>query len=165
MSKPNRTLAFLGFGKAKPAKAGNAEGEGGKPAGEAAADPDDEEEEDEEEDRQEGDDREAALAAARAEAVAAERTRIGAILSGVAPAQAELAVHLALNTDMTAEQASAALAKAGKGGGRTAFADAMARVSATPTPAFGGGGKDGSKPSLAGRMAETLKRQQPAPRG
>lgn len=157
MSKPNRTLAFLGFGKAKPAKAGEAEGAQGKPASEAAVDPDDEEEEEEREEN--GDEREAALAAAHAEAVATERQRIGAILSGVEPGQAELALHLALNTDMTDEQAKAALGKAGKGGGRTAFVEAMARVSAAPAPAFGGG-QDAAKPSLAGRMAGLLKRDQ-----
>src|SRR5215211_6128440 len=121
MSKPNRTLAFLGFGRAKPAKAGDTEET--KPADAAIVDQDEEDEEEEE--RENDDDREAAVAAARAEAVAAERTRIGAILSGVEPAQAELAVHLSLNTDMSADQAKAALGKAGKGGARTAFADAM----------------------------------------
>ena len=159
MSKPNRTLAFLGFGRAKPAKAGDTEET--KPADAAVVDQDDEEEEEEEEEREQesDDDREAAVAAARAEAVAAERARIGAILSGVEPAQAELAVHLALNTDMSAEQAKAALGKAGKGGARTAFADAMARTSAAPAPAFGGGGKEAAKPSLAGRMAKLLERK------
>jgi hypothetical protein len=159
MSKPNRTLAFLGFGRAKPAKAGDTEET--KPADAAVVDQNDEEEEGEEEDEREqesDDDREVAVAAARAEAVAAERARIGAILSGVEPAQAELAVHLALNTDMSADQAKAALGKAGKGGARTAFADAMARTSAAPAPAFGGG-KEAAKPSLAGRMAKLLERK------
>lgn len=166
MAKPNRTLAFLGFGSRKSRRA---EEEKTKPAEGAAATSDDDDEEDEEEEGS-GDDREAgagdegaeqaaAVAAARAAAIAAERTRIGAILSGVDPAQAELAVHLALNTDMTAEQARAALGKAGKGGGRTPFAAAMASAAAAPQPGFGAGPGGKAAPSLADRMATTLKQR------
>lgn len=165
MAKPNRTLAFLGFGSRKSRRA---EEEKTKPAEGAGATSDDDDEEEEEEEN--GDDREAgagdegaeqaaAVAAARTEAVAAERTRIGAILSGVDPAQAELAVHLALNTDMTAEQARAALGKAGKGGGRTPFAAAMASAAAAPQPGFGAGPGGKAAPSLADRMAGTLKQR------
>lgn len=73
-------------------------------------------------------------------------------------AQAELAVHLALKTDMSADQAKAALDKAGKGNSRPAFGDAMARVG-TPARAFGSGNKDAVKPRLAGRMAKLLERK------
>lgn len=170
----NRTLAFLGLGKKKSEKAEETEDEraarektekdAAAAAEASAADEEDEDEEDEDEDGAEGDDRKAIRTrnalrgAGHRRGVTAERVRIGAIMNGVEPARADMALHLALNTDLPAAQARAAVDKAPKGGGsRTPFATAMEHFK--PPVGAGGGERQGAPPTLASRMAETLKAQ------
>lgn len=169
MSKPgSRVMNFLGFGKGKKKPAAETTSE--QSAQSDAARDDDEEEDDEEEDEEEDDrpeasedegegEREAALAAARTEATAAERRRVGAIVSGVDPAQAQFALHLALNTDMTVEQAQAAIAAAPKGGKGAPFIAAMAAVSGQVRQPGFGASSPGKEASLSGRMSADLKKR------
>jgi hypothetical protein len=168
----NRTLAFLGFGgKKKAGEEGEtdeereareqAEREKTAKAADDGDDGEDPDEEDEDEAKAESDEekkavrqRNALRAAGHRRGVSAAHVRVAAIVNGVAPAQAEMAMHLALNTDLTADQARATIAKAPKAGGGSSFARAMEHYK----PAVGaGGGRDGKSPSLASRMAESLK--------
>lgn len=78
------------------AEGGKGESKGDEPGGETEG--------------EEGADASAALQAARAEGAAAERTRIASILGAeAARGRGDLALHLALETDMSAEQAVKAL--------------------------------------------------------
>ena len=169
MSKPtSRVLNFMGFGGKKRRAEDDAEGEKPEDKKESKASEDDEEEEDEDKKKREDEDddpdaakdedtkKEASLATARREAVAGERRRIAAIMNGVDPAKAQLALHFALNTGMAPAQVAEALAVAPSGGKASPFVSAMTEFSGNHgTPGFGGGGP-AKGPSLSARMSQTL---------
>ncbi len=176
MAKSNRTLAFLGFGKKPKAKAGEeGETEEEREAREQAereastqaksADDDDDEdadEDDEDEDKVEAADDKKAVrkrnglrAAGHRRGVSAERARLATIMNGVTPAQAEMALHLALNTDLPADQARAAVDKSPQATGGSSFTRAMEQH--RPPVGAGGGGGPPAKTSLADRMRTALK--------
>lgn len=175
----NRTLAFLGLGKkktteqtAEAAAALDAEArriaKGGEGAVEATTSDDDEEDEDEEDDEEDDegseDDRKAVRtrnalrAAGHRRGIAAERGRIAAAFNALDPGKVEMALHLALNTDLSADQLRAAIDKSpsAAAGKRTPFAAAMAAATPAAQPAFGADGR-GAKPTLTGNMAALLK--------
>ncbi len=168
MSKGNRTLAFLGFGGKTKAETETEDEKAARLAAEKKAkqkeDGDDADEDDEEDDDEKDDadakaakaSRNALRAAGHRRGAAAERLRIGAILNGVDPAKAELALHFALNTDMSPDAAKASLAKAPAGASRTPFADAMARQPGADVPAGAERAPAGKGVSLSGRMAADL---------
>ena len=141
----------------------------GKGKGAKAAVDEDEEEEDEEE---EGDEdnrkavrqRNALRAAGHRRGAAAERARVASIMNGVDPAQAELALSLALNSDMSAEQVSKTLKAApAAAAGRTPFAATMDRITAAlPAPGFGAGASSAKPPRMAEVIAARFKL--PAPK-
>jgi hypothetical protein len=128
----------------------------------------DDEPEDEDDDDDETDEtkRKSKAAAARARnalrraghrrGVKAERARLAAVMNGLEPGKVELALHLALNTNLPVDQIAATLkaAPAGKSGG---LAAAMARVEGSTKPGFAGAG--GSKgPTLSSLMAATVEK-------
>lgn len=175
----NRTLAFLGLGKRKTpgqqaeaaaaldteARRRRAEEGGGSGEGEGASaqdvdddeeDEDDEEETGSEEERQAIRRRNALRAAGHRRGQAAERARLAATFNDLDPGRVELALHLALNTDLPAEQLRGAVDKAPAPAARTAFAAAMDQVSRRDQPGFGAAG-GAPKLTLSGRMAELLK--------
>lgn len=163
MALKKSTLSFLGFG-GKKAEDTKADDDATRRAqAEQAAKTDDEDEEDEDgEEGESEDDREARVARNALRAAGerrgrrVERERITAIMNGVAPAKAEFALHLALGTDLTADQAKAAIDKAPKGAG----ADFIAAMSTTqtPTPDFGGA-PQGRGPNIVEMMKGDLKRR------
>jgi hypothetical protein len=166
MSKGNRTLAFLGFGgKSKAENDQESEETARKNKARQNQDGDDADEDDDDED--EGDDDAKATArsnnrlraAGERRGIAAERVRIGAILNGTDPAKAELALHFALNTDMTPAEAKASLDKAPAGASRTPFADAMARQPGRDLPPGGDRAPGAKGPTLADRMSADLKKR------
>jgi hypothetical protein len=148
-------LNFLGFGSRKAAT--EDEEEDKKPVAEADPpedDDDDEPEPEAEADPPEDDDDDKPEPEAKA-AVAADRRRIGAIVTAAGPGRIEAALHLALNSDMSAGDASkllAALPAAAKG---SPLATAMAGRS--PRVGAGSGAAAGKGKSLADTMQAQLR--------
>jgi len=160
-ARPRGVLAFLGFNKPPT---GTAVVAALAATGTAADDGEDCDEQDEDEARAEGDDarkavrqRNALRGAGHRRGAAAERERIAGIMSGLDPARAEMALHLALNSEMAADKIKAFLDKAPAGSpAASAFERMMTRFH-TEQPLPGAGGGDTARgPSLAGRMAELI---------
>lgn len=160
MSKPsgNRVLHFMGFGGKRAEDEPPKDGETNDATTEAndEEEEDDEEEEGSEEERREARTRNALRAAGHRRGVAAERDRIASAMNGIPPEKAELALHLALNSDMSADQIRAATAKGASASRASAFAAAMTQH----RPPIGAGGESTpQKETAASRMQGMLRRQ------
>jgi ABC-type Zn2+ transport system substrate-binding protein/surface adhesin len=183
MSTTSSVKKFLGLGRKAAAsteteeekkKREEEEAKKGKKAKTSDDDEDedeDEDEDDEDEDEDEGDDedgrkairqRNALRAAGHRRGVAAEQSRLATIFNDLDPGKVEMALHLALGPATAAAPAELIRAQLDKmpaaAGARTPFAGAMDQIARSlEQPGFGADRSAGGKPSLSGRMAETLK--------